>query len=425
MIHSLSVKNFLSIKDEVTFSFEATKEKKLKDIHVVAVAEGVNLLKLGIIYGKNASGKSNLINAFGFLRKFWFNISDDKEEQIENVPFLLDMESRKNPSEFALIFFKDGVKYRYFVSVYKNTVVSEKLDFYPTTQPAVVFERKFEDGVSKIDFGSKIKIKEIASDEINIKCLTNISFFAAYNQVNTSVKEIDDVVEWMKKQMMPPITILSELKSFTERLIYEKDECRDNALQYLKEADFNISAIKMKEKEEKITDDMIEKMRAFGVPDSKISKMEKERILKIRNTEFEHSVIIDGKEMHFNLSLDMQSDGTKRMFGLSGAIYKAIKENAFLAIDEIESKLHPRLIEYVLQKFLEESDQAQLLVATHYDNLFDEDDLFRKDNFWFTDKKEDGSTDLYPLHKFNGLNRISSLQKAYKFGKFGAVPNID
>ena len=113
MIQEFKVKNFLSIKDEVTLSFEATKEKNLRDVHVVEVAKGVNLLKLGIVYGKNASGKSNLINAFGFLRRFWFNISDDKEEQIENVPFLLDMESRKNPSEFALIFFKDGVRLKW------------------------------------------------------------------------------------------------------------------------------------------------------------------------------------------------------------------------------------------------------------------------------------------------------------------------
>jgi len=83
------------------------------------------------------------------------------------------------------------------------------------------------------------------------------------------------------------------------------------------------------------------------------------------------------------------------------------------------------LIEYVIEQFLRKSEQSQLLVATHYDNLFDEDDLLRKDNFWFTEKGEDGSTKLYPLSSFNGLNRISSLQKAYKFGKFGAVPNID
>ncbi len=96
-----------------------------------------------------------------------------------------------------------------------------------------------------------------------------------------------------------------------------------------------------------------------------------------------------------------------------------------MPIDEIESKLHPRLVEYILEKFLKESESAQLLISTHYDNLFDEEDLLRKDCFWFTEKGEDGATKLYPLSGFKGLGRISSLQKAYKFGKFGAVPNID
>ncbi len=142
-------------------------------------------------------------------------------------------------------------------------------------------------------------------------------------------------------------------------------------------------------------------------------------------TEFGHLVKNNKIEEVFPLPIELQSDGTKRVFGLFGAIFKAIEQKAFLSIDEIESKLHPRLIEYVIEQFLRKSKQSQLLVATHYDNLFDEDDLLRKDNFWFTEKGEEGSTKLYSLISFKGLKRISSLQKAYKFGKFGAVPNID
>mgnify|MGYP003770569555 CR=1 FL=1 len=425
MLHSFSVKNFLSIKDEITLSFEATKDKHLRKIHTVDVAKGVTLLKLGIVYGKNASGKSNLINAIGFLKKFWFNVFDDKDENIEAIPFLLDNSSRNEPSEFSVIFYHNTLKFTYFLSVHKNIVLSEKLDFYPGVQPANIFDRKYQDGVSKIAFGAKIKVKDVVKDEINVKCLPNISFFAAYNQVNANIFEINEAAEWMKKKMMPPITPLTSLKNFTENLICSNMECRQNTLDYLKKADFNISSIKTEEIEEDVTDEMILRLKNIGVPDIEINRLQKERKFKHRNTEFEHSVFVDGSEKHFNLPVDMQSDGTNRMFGLSGALFRTIKENAFLAIDEIEAKLHPRLIEYVLQKFLEESSNAQLFVATHYDNLFDEDDLIRKDNFWFTEKKQDGSTDLYPLHKFNGLNRITSLQKAYKYGKFGAIPNID
>lgn len=82
------------------------------------------------------------------------------------------------------------------------------------------------------------------------------------------------------------------------------------------------------------------------------------------------------------------------------------------------------MIEHIIERFLKESEQAQLLLTTHYDGLLGEEDLLRKDNVWFTEKNPDGSSELYPLTDFKGLNRISSLPKAYKFGKFGAVPNL-
>ena len=120
----------------------------------------------------------------------------------------------------------------------------------------------------------------------------------------------------------------------------------------------------------------------------------------------------------------IESDGTIRTFGLAAQVQKILERDAFLAVDEIESSLHPKLIEYIIERFLKESEQAQLLLTTHYDGLLGEEDLLRKDNVWFTEKNLDGSSVLYPLTDFKGLNRISSLQKAYKFGKFGAVPNL-
>lgn len=101
------------------------------------------------------------------------------------------------------------------------------------------------------------------------------------------------------------------------------------------------------------------------------------------------------------------------------------KENPFLAIDEIESKLHPSLIEFFIRTFLSFNNKSQLLLTTHYDNLLDNEEILRKDTFWFTEKDKDGSTDLYRLTQFNDLKRISSLQKAYRFGNFGALPEIE
>lgn len=425
MIESISIQNYLSFKNEVTFSFEATRDTHLEDIHTVEVAKGVRLQKLGIVYGYNASGKSNLIKAFVFLTGFWLNKVENKDEPTGAIPFLLDNDSRNNPSVFKLVFFHNGIKHRYSLEITNEIIVSEKLEYYPGVQPAMIFERKYEEGVSKIIYGSKIKISSIEEKEIAIKCIPNISVFASYIQVNTIIKEIELVVNWIRSRIMQSIEPLTVLQRFSEELAREDKKFKSYVLDYLKEADFNISNIKSNKTQETVPDEFIATAKMIGIPENALARLEKEKVINITDTEFEHSVIDAGTEQSHLLPIDSQSDGTKRVFGLSGAIYKAIERNAFLPVDEIDSKLHPRLVEYVLEKFLRESENAQLLITTHYDNLFDEDDLFRKDNFWFTEKAEDGATKLYPLSGFTGLGRISSLQKAYKFGKFGAIPNID
>lgn len=425
MIHSLSIKNYLSFKNEVVFSFEATKDTRLEESHTVEVAKGMRLNKLAVVYGYNASGKSNLLQAFQLLRDFWFTTVDDKDEDIEVIPFMLDDNSRNNPSEFTLYFYHEGIKFSYHLSAKGNTVLHEKLDFYPGVQPANVFERTFKNGISVINFGNKIKISAIAKEEISIKCLKNISVLAAYSQVNVSIKTLDSVSHWMKEHVMPSIEPSTNLKDYTERLINDNKVAKSYVLDYLSKADFNIVDIESNEFDRDIPDEFISMVKASGVPKKELERLEKEKTIKMLDTSFQHSVINNNIEEKHPLDIEWQSDGTKRIFGLSGAIFDTLKQNAFLTIDEIEAKLHPRLIEYVIEQFLRSSKQSQLLVTTHYDNLFDEDDLLRKDSFWFTEKGKDASTKLYPLSEFKGLKRISSLQKAYKFGKFGAVPDID
>ena len=426
MIHSLSIQNFLSFKEVVTFSFEATKDKKLDDFHVVEVAKGVRLLKLGIIYGANASGKSNLINAFEFLKDFWFTTIDSKDENTGVIPFLLDAKTSKKPSKFKLVFFVGGIKYLYILEISENFVLFEKLDYYPGTQPANIFERKLENNVSKIIFGPKIKVSQIAKNEIAIKCLPNMSFFAAYNQVNTLIKDVHSAIDWMSNQFMDTVEPKTRLVNYVEGLISENSEIKGNILSYLQRADFNISNVNVEIEKEDIPDFFISNILESNVPTEEKERIKKERTINVTKTTFEHKVINeDQAESYFSLPIELQSEGTLRIFGLSGAILTTLKRNAFLAIDEIESKLHPRLIEFVIERFLRESEQAQLLVTTHYDGLLEEDDLLRKDNIWFTEKNKDASTNLYSLSDFKAVNRITSLQKAYKFGKFGAIPNIE
>lgn len=402
MIAEIKFKNMFSFRDETVLSFETDKSKDLESYHVVELAPDVKLLKLAVIYGANASGKSNIIKVCDFIRSFITCTPLNKAELIKIVPFLLNRTSKEQASEFSVSFYAmngdKAIRYVYSVLLETTHIVRETLIYYLSQQPATVFERSMENNVSSIKFGQKVKISTAAKEEITLKCLPNMSVFAAYMQVNTNIAEMETALQYLTKQMMPAIVPTSSLSRYAEEAI-KKETAKEYILRYLQEADFNISNISSKEQETK-----------KGV---------------VNYTMYQHKVSSGlGGNDYYEFPELYESDGTIRTFGLASQIQNSIGSNAFLAVDEIESSLHPKLIEYMIERFLKESKQAQLLLTTHYDGLLGEEDLLRKDNIWFAEKNTDGASVLYPLTDFKGLNRISSLQKAYKFGKFGAVPNL-
>ncbi len=394
MIEEIRIKNVLSFRDEALLSFEADRSKDMESYHVVEIAPDVRLLKLGVIYGANASGKSNFVKAYGFFKDFLTNVPTSKAEKTDISPFLLDEGSRDELSSFEVVFYTKlsdvYTKFVYSISLNNDYVASESLAYYPSQQPAMVFERGLENGISTIRFGNKIKLSSVAIEELSLKCLPNMSLFAAYMQLNVNVAEVESALSFFKSQEVQT----SDLFTFfgLSGIPSEADEDLQYALSYLKAADFNVAEIRRDSKNEIV---------------------------------FKHVITgEDGVDRYYELPICSQSKGTIRTLDVAKYVHDAVGNNSLLAIDEVESSLHPKLVEYIVEKFLQESEYAQLLVTTHYDGLLAQDDLLRKDNIWFTEKSEDGASTLYPLTDFKGLNRLSSLQKAYKFGKFGAVPNI-
>jgi AAA15 family ATPase/GTPase len=384
MIAEIKFKNMFSFRDETVLSFEADKSKDLESYHVVELAPDVKLLKLAVIYGANASGKSNIIKVCDFIRSFITCTPLNKAELIKIVPFLLNRTSKEQASEFSVSFYAmngdKAIRYVYSVLLETTHIVRETLIYYLSQQPATVFERSMENNVSSIKFGQKVKISTAAKEEITLKCLPNMSVFAAYMQVNTNIAEMETALQYLTKQMMPAIVPTSSLSRYAEEAI-KKETAKEYILRYLQEADFNISNISSKEQETK-----------KGV---------------VNYTMYQHKVSSGlGGNDYYEFPELYESDGTIRTFGLASQIQNSIGSNAFLAVDEIESSLHPKLIEYMIERFLKESKQAQLLLTTHYDGLLGEEDLLRKDNIWFAEKNTDGASVLYPLTDFKGLNRI-------------------
>jgi len=431
MIQEIRIKNFLSFKEEVTFSFEATRDTFAEDYQVVEVAPGVRLLRFAMVYGANASGKSNLLAAFDFLGNFIRNQQNSLEEKTDAVPFLLDKETQDNPSEFDLIFYVDSTKYWYQLALNEHAVLTEKLSYYKSVQPTLLFDRKLIDGQSTINYGAPIKISAIVKEKIAIECLKNMSFFAARDKVNVNIPDIDKASKWLKNQFLPIVLPEISMFEYAERKAAKDADLKKHLLDFLKEADFNISNVKTDVTNEKVPEKYLEMfLNDEGIPNSEKDRLRKEKTIPHYETMFEHTVKTNDGDSKFYLSKNLESMGTLRTFGVETAIYYSQQIEAFLPIDEIESSLHPQLLRFILLNFLRKKSHAQILITTHYDPLLNDiskqndQRIFRKDSVWFTEKLESGHTELYSLAEFRGLNRLSSIQKAYNQGNFGAIPQI-
>lgn len=425
MIQEIKIKNFLSFKDEVKFSFEASNDKFAEDSQVVQINENTRLLRFAIVYGYNASGKSNLLSIIQALRDFWFRKPKDIDEKIRIIPFKLDGFSQNEPSEFEMVFYVDGIKYCYQLIVDQQHVHLEKLCYYKSSQPTLLFDRTFENGQSSVHFNPSLKISSLVKESITVRCLKNMSFFSARNQVNTNIPLIDVAKDWLKSDFLQPIIPTTNLTSYAQNRISNDRNLAKYIVDFLHEADFNITNIKTDIVSYPMSEDILEMI----LHAEDLSKEEKEQIStdkswKQLRTEFEHTVENKRGIETYQLSPseNEESRGTMRTFGIEAALYFALNHSAFVSIDEIETSLHPKLLEKILFEYLKTQSKSQLLVTTHNDGLLDlVDDLIRKDSVWFTEKDMAGVTDLYKLTDFRGINRLSSIREAYRNKRFGAT----
>ena len=392
MIQELKIRNYKSFRDEVELSFEPSDNDRYNS--VVEMPDGVKLLRFAVVLGANASGKSNLLDGVEFLRRFWNTLPSTNDDGTDVQPFLLRKDALLFDTEFELKFYVDRIRYWYKLKVNPEKVCHESLYVYLSNRPTKVFCREDVNGVSKLNFNpAVVKLSQAEIEVMTMNCLRNMSLLAALKKVNVSVSYLDNMRRWIDNRILPLQSgALSSLSNDAKKHIADNEDFREYLLQFAKEADFNISDIK------------IQKMAAlFGH--------------KVENS--------DGTQI-FILPESCQSTGTKRMVEIESMIYEQLKRRAFLCIDEIEASMHPNLMEYILSKFVNTTDnESQLLVSTHYDPILkDIDDIFGKDSVWFTEKEKDGNSQLFSLVDFKGLNKLSSIHRAYMNGRFGALPNV-
>jgi len=392
MIQEIKIKNFKSFRDEAELSFEACSDDDSNS--VVTMPDGVKLLRFAVILGANASGKSNLLEAIEFLRTFWNKLPLQNDDGTDVQPFLMQPDALSHDTEIETKIYIDGIRYWYQLRVNPEKVVSEMLSVYLSNRPTKVFSRSDVNGVSKITFNpAVVRLTQAETDVMSMNCLRNMSLLAVLKKVNVEVAYVDNMRKWIDAKMMPLQNgSQSSISVSAKNMLLEDESFRNYLMLFAKEADFNISDIKIK------------KMAAL----------------------FGHTVETERGEEYYVLPETCQSAGTTRMVELESVIYSLLQRQGLLCIDEIEASMHPNLMEYILTKFVNNRDsRSQLLVTTHYDPILkDIDDIFGKDSVWFTEKGKDGNSSLFSLVEFKGLNKLSSIHRAYMNGQFGALPNV-
>jgi AAA15 family ATPase/GTPase len=423
MIINFSVQNFGSIKDKQTLTFEADKSEHLENSYVIN-ANGLRLLKIILIYGANASGKTTILKALEFLRDIVLEPETKKTDELDFQPFLFDSETPEKNSIISIEFLANDTKYYYEVEFFKKAIVNEVLNFYNPNK-ANVFKRNTDinNQFAEIKFGSKIKIDKTIEKILEANTLWNNTVLGGFLKTNVDIKELKVVVEWFKNYLRPLIYTRTQLEGFVTSKIEKSELSKLDVISVLKKADFHISDIVIQEEEKEIPDGLIHflKGQLKDSPDE-IKKLEEKGKVTSVNIEFEHTV----NQTKYTLPIEMESQGTRRFYGFAGLLALLIKNSTAFPIDELESSLHPDLYMHFILSFLLNTDKSQLIATTHNREILDNKDVFRNDAIWFTEKNENCSTELYSLADFDSsiVRNTTNILNAYKSGKLKAIPNL-
>ena len=392
MLCQFSFKNFKSYKEETTFDFQATSIPEFSDSLIVGNKEDA-LLPVGVVYGPNGGGKTNLLLALSCLISTVVNpiyeLEKTREEviiqqKVSAVPFGFDEMSREMPTEFE-VFFRQGKKeYRYNLSICKDEVVEEAL-YWKTIggkRPGMIFDREG----AEITLGASIN-KASINRSVNPK-MPYLSFLA----INYDIPIITDVQKWFESCI-----VRNYANPIADRQIMLSDDeiYRQRIIRALNDVDIDMTGY----------------------------RYDKE------NNELYTQRTIEGKI--YELKFSDESDGTKKMIAALPVILLALQEGRLVIIDELDAKLHPKLLRYVISLFKNTNINkkgAQLLFTSH-DMTTMKNTVFRRDEIWFAAENAKHESEIYSLYEIRRennerVNNTSAYDKQYLEGRYGADPYL-
>ena len=294
MIAEFSIENFFSVKSVQKISFEPSSDTFMSDEYLYEVKEGIRLLKIGIIYGANASGKTNILNAVDFFRMLVLRMPKDRNEKTGVVPFMLDETSRNERTKMSMVFYINQAKYILSFELDEKYIYSETLIVYESIRPTKLYSRSYDANTDSttIEFGANLKMSKKSQDVISGNTINNCSVLAAFGKSNVERTKLNDVYDYFAKQVKDVLAPGMLLSGYVKSRL-DKDETGDLkkfVLDFLKASDFNIEDVALREEEELITPELEQLVQ--NAPIDKEAKAEILRKGKITNTEltFMHKV---------------------------------------------------------------------------------------------------------------------------------------
>ncbi len=422
MIIRFKTSNFKSIKEEVELDFVASNYDKtmlgnLIDLKEIGLPK-VKLVKGVALYGANASGKSNVLDAIRFMARFVVNSATRIEpgDKTGVVPFCLDEKSQNSPSSFEITILIEGIRYCYGFSLDDARVHEEHLTAYPKGIAQDWFKRELAMETNEYSWENSKSFFKLDKD-LTSKTRDNCLFLSVGAQFNN--QQLSTVYNFFRNSLVFfDLSNQGLFPGYTADIIEKQGIKAEAVKRMLRLADFGVCDIsvisEMKELEQipDLSPSLVESLKKDG----------KTKLRVNRSINFTHA---GADNLEGAIEFNSESAGTKRFFSLSGPFLDVLEKGRIVVIDELETSMHPLLVRELLKLFFSSESNpkgAQIIFSTHNPILLD-NEIIRRDQVWLTEKNQAGATFTYPLTNYKPRNN-ESLLRGYLSGRYGAIPFI-
>ena len=410
MLIEFSVENFRSIREEARLSLVAGRAGEHRDTHLItpALTGGARvdpLVRSAAIYGANAAGKSNLVEALRVMQRIVTASSTDLDE-FPITPFRFDSACEAQATTFEVLCIADGVRYQYGFKATREIVTDEWLFAWPRGRVQTWFERSSESW----KFGEKL-----TGDKEVWRRATRQNALYLTTAVSLNSSQLEPLHNWFKKILH---VASSRGWNNTFSMSWCRDERRREIVDFLNVADLAIADVRVVDEE--FEPKRLRKNIDSGIRDQLIEKFTGTKIPELR---LQHDI---GTDPSTELKLTEESDGTRQIFALAGPWLDTLKHGHVIVYDELHASLHAALLKFLVDQFhnpQRNANGAQLVFTTHDTSILNQD-VFRRDQIWFCERNEKQETRLFPLTDFSPRKGLENLERSYLAGRYGGLPFI-